>query len=598
MSSWPQKKHAALLLGLLTFWSVWFWLSPAQHRCITRPALQSLETSSQAGAWLSRAFKGDGAFKKEHLRAAWKTADSQPGFPKLVMGVGWLSLKGPLGRWRAVTLPLFLLGLAALALAAALGARAAGPWAGLTSASLLASSPGFVHTLHTPGPEAVIAFSWLAFALCLTKSSASGAWRWRGASFFCFGLVAASHYSGAVLWLGALIGVWWASREADVAPPPTEGVRPRADGLIRGIRLPIDVLALPLAGAGALVATWPRLLLDPRAALERFYLEPLKLAHPSIAHGGQLYSSAAGESPPALTGLMIFLERLPLALLLGLVLGTLFVLLRGVIRDDARARPLAIPASLLGAGLLLLCFNGSPFQDHLRLDVPLTALAAVLAGPGLVLSTPRLRRLLSRILPGNPGKGVPRAARVGAAGIIALLVLSATLELVSIVPYERFYRNLTAGPAWDTKNDGDSLETEPVLLESWMADLGETLGGPSARGRISLAFLPEEKAHAALLVELGAEKRLPPGLHSEAIARASCVGIVGLPQQQAERARIERFTKDKRERLRYMMNGGALLRVLCDERRPKDATTFQEPRPAKPLRPQTPRPGEAPGQGS
>lgn len=525
------------VLGLLAVWSLWFLTGPALVQTVPERTPGFVDASRAAGDWAAAALHGDRAARsRAGVETAWSLERDQAPLPKLLMGLSARWLTRWLGPWGALCAPLFLLGLASAWMAWRLAERAAGRSAGFAAVGLLLFAPGYLHVLHTPTPEAVIGFSWLFLAYAVLRGFESAPWR--AVSLLAAGLAAASHAQGVALGLGLWLATWWVLRERD-------GVVPAERGLVRGPRLPWNVLLLPVAGVLLLLALWPLAQVNGKKALEALWLAPLRAVHPSFAFGGRLFDGRTGEGPAAWMGLLEFAGRLAPALLAGLVVGAW----TGV---RHRVAPLVLPGAVLALSLLVCCLNGSASYDGLRLDLAMLPLVAALAGPGLVE--------LGRALGPRPGlrHGWPRRLL---AWLPVAAVASVIAETAVVLPYDRFYRSPLAPAVWNGSAEaGSTLDVQGALLEPWLADLADT----HPKG-VSLAVVPREAAFTRTLDLLRRLKRLPKGLVTAPAAEARCLGLAHLPET-AGVAALDPLVGDRREVIRYMLHRVPLFRVVCGDR--------------------------------
>lgn len=527
-------------IGLLALWSLWFLAGPAREQTTPERAAGFVEASQAAGEWVSRVVHGDRAARaKTAALKAWSAERDQPPLPKLLMGLSARALSPFFGAWGALCAPLFLLGLAAAWLAWRLADQAGGRAAGLAALALLLFAPGFPHSLHTPTPEAAIGFAWIFLAYAVVRGFESAAWRWL--SLLAAGLATTSHAQGLVLGLGAWLATWALLRDRE-APPPEE------PGLLRGPRLPWNVLVLPVAGVALLFLLWPPARLEGKKALEALWLLPLKAVHPPFAFGGRLLDARTGDGPAAWMGLVDYAGRLTPALLTGLLAGAVLAFRRGVGVGASARRALVVPGALLATSLGACCLNGSTAYDGLRLDLALLPLAATLAGPGLVA--------LGRAL--GPRPGGPRGWGRRVLRFVPLLAVgSAVVETAVVLPYDRFYRSPVAPAVWDGGTAGSTLEVQGAVLDTWLEDLA--LDVPKGA---SLAIVPREAEQARVLDLLKRLRRLPPSLRPAKATDARCVGVLHLPEA-SDAAAAEALLAGRREVIRYMLHGVPMFRVAC-----------------------------------
>lgn|GEM_PF-3748751 len=527
-------------IGLLALWSLWFLSGPAREQTTPERAAGFVEASRAVGEWAAHAVHGDKAARaRTAVLKAWSVEYDQPPLPKLLMGLSARWLTPFFGTWGALCTPLFLLGLAAAWLTWRLAERAGGRPAGLAALGLLLFAPGFPHSLHTPMPEAVIGFTWTFLAYALVRGYESAGWRWL--SLLAAGLAVTSHAQGMALWLGAWLATWALLRDRET-PAPGE------PGLLRGPRLPWNVLALPVAGVVLLLLLWPPAQLEGKKALEALWLAPLKAAHPPFAFGGRLLDARTGDGPSAWMGLVDFAARLTPALLVGLVAGGVLSLRRGPSFDPGARQALVIPGALLATSLVICCLNGSTAYEGLRLDLALLPLAATLAGPGLVA--------LGRVL--GPRPGGPRGWWRRWLRFVPLVAVgSAAVETAVVLPYDRFYRSAVAPAVWDGGPAGSTLEVQGALLDTWLDDLAREV--PSGA---TLAIVPREAEQARVLELLKRLRRLPAGLRPAKATDARCLGVLHLPEA-ADAAGVAALVGARREVIRYLLHGVPLFRVVC-----------------------------------
>jgi hypothetical protein len=526
------------ITGLLA-WCALFWSVSARDPFVSQPSTHSYRAAEQVGRWLGRVASGEaGALAKKSRRAAWDVQSDQPATPKWIMGIGWALFHRLMGGWSAMVLALFVVGIGGVIIVSRITGGAFGREAGWLAGALLLGSPGFAASLSTVGPEAVIGMLWALLALAVLRARTSRAWRI--ATIVVFGLAVAAHHQTLWLWPGLALAAWWSERE-----PGAREDALRA-GMVHGIRLPWHVLVLPVTGFAMLWALWPWVPIRGAKALERFLIEPFRAAHPAYAFRGELFVQATGQAPPWNAAVDAIVDRLPLVLILGLTLGLATAILRGLFGSDARWRQALVPLSLLIGSVIVSGFNGSPYYDHLRLDLALLPLVAVIAAPGLAAL-------------GQAAAGWIRAAPWGrrvAWGLPLALAALVWVECLMILPQDALYRNALAGPIYDGEQ-GTTLLTETGLHRSWLADWAAVAPEPCP-----IAVAPRPSGNDQVLRRVQAEGWLPKTLQPASPKDARCLGLVHMPEIEDKRE-MRRWIVGKAERLRIELHGRAVFKVVC-----------------------------------
>ena len=526
------------ITGLLA-WCALFWSVSARDPFISQPSTHSYRAAERVGRWIGRVASGeDGALGKKSVRAAWDVQSDQPATPKWIMGIGWALFHRLLGGWTAMVLALFFVGVGAVIVVSRLVGGAFGREAGWLAGALLMGSPGFAACLSTVGPEAVIGALWALLALAALRGQASRAWRI--ATVILFGLAVAAHHQTLWLWPGLALASWWSQRDADA-----RGGALRA-GMIHGIRLPWHVLVLPFTGFAMLWVLWPWVPIRGAKALERFLIEPFRAAHPAYAFRGESFVQATGQAPPWNAGIDAIVDRLPLVLVLGFSLGLAYAIRRGLFGSDARWRQTLVPLSLLVGSVTISSFNGTPYYDHLRLDLALLPLVAVISAPGLVA----LARAIAAWVRA-PDWG-PRVVW----GLPLALAALVWTEHLAILPQDALYRNALAGPIYDGE-EGTTLLTETGLQRSWLADWAAVMSGPCP-----VAVVPRPSGNDQVLRRARAEGWLPEALQPSSADDARCLGLVHMPEIE-DKGEMTRWLTGKAERLRIELHGRAVFQVVC-----------------------------------
>lgn len=541
-------------LGLLALWSLWFLAGPARVQTAPERLPGFVEASRSAADWAAGVAHGErGARTRAGIEKAWSVERGQAPLPRLLVGLSSRWLARWLGPWAALCVPLFLLGLASAWLTWRLAERAGGRRAGLVALALLLFSPGFPHALHTPTPEAVIGFAWIFLAWAVVRGFESAGWRWT--SLLAAGLAAASHAQGLALALAVALAAW--ALLCDRAEPS-----PEPAGLVRGPRLPWNVLALPVAAVALLYALWPLAWVDARKAFEALWLAPLKAPHPPFAFGGRLLDARTDQGPSAWMGLVDVAGRWTPGLLLGALAGAGRALRPALGSPEPSRRALGVGAAVLAASLLVSCLNGGTSYDGLRLDLSLLPLVAALAGPGLVE--------LARALGPRPWGPASRLRRVfGWLPWAAVAV--AVIETAAVLPYDRFYRSPLAPSVWSGGASGSTLEVQGALLETWLSDLEAARPGGS-----TLAVVPRDAELGRVLEAMKRLGRLPAGVAPAKPDDAACLGVAHLPET-ADAASLVPLVGDRREVIRYVLHGVPLFRVVCRDEAPKAAPHRRPP---------------------